>query len=289
MSRVSLVRAMLAILLIGGGCATPGVDHPSAFRGSDGPVAWQVIDVGQVVSLDGSRTLWSYVVVLRNTTGASVQFERRECGSYTPGRDIIGGTPTSTPFRRSLAANSELRVPLTRNFGWIRQTPFGGAATLQTLTVECRFIGVDAQGTPVSVLVRLRLDRSVGRRTTPPPTTGPLPAVRSLTAADLASLAGTWRGSYRTTHGGNDFDIPLEATIGTDGSVDFGEYDPVTRRFRGSLAVRDGRLEYRSGRDSGTLELHEGGDKRVLFGRASGPRDGTTTSYLVRLEAPTTR
>jgi hypothetical protein len=155
--------------------------------------------------------------------------------------------------------------------------------------VERRFLGTDARGARISVAATLRLDRSVGRRATPPPTEGPLPPVRSLAAADLAILAGAWQGSYRSTYGGNVFEIPLRATIDPQGAVEFSEHDPVTRQFRGNLAVRDGRLAYTSERDSGTLELHEGAGKRVIFGRVTGPRDGQTASYLVRLEARASR
>lgn len=284
MGRAKVAGTILAGLLTASGCATSATDGPSQIRGTAGPVAWEVTDIGQVVSLDGTRMLWSYVVVFKETAGTSVQFERMEHSSRTSGTEMIGGALTPTPFRRFLAANSELRVPFSENFGWIRSTPFGGAATLSTLTVERQFIGADAQGRPITIVVRLRLDRSVGKRATPLPTTGPLPPIKPLTASDLAGLAGAWRGSYGGNFGGNDFDIPFEATIGTNGSVEFGEYDPVTRRFRGSVKVQDGQLAYTSENDSGTLAFHEGGGKRVLFGRVSGPRQGSTASFMVRLE-----
>lgn len=294
MRRAKVAGTMLAGLLTASGCATSAIDGPSQVRGTAGPVAWEVTDMGQLVSLDGDRMLWSYVVVLRETAGTSIQFERMERDYYMPGlpgREMRGGGLTSTPFRRSLAANSELRVPLSDNFGWTSSAPFGGTATLRTLTVERRFIGADAQGRPITIVVRLHLDRSVGRLTTPLATAGPLPPPRILTAADLAGLAGTWRGSYRTNRGRNEFDIPLEASIASDGSVELAEYEPVTRRFRATLSVRDGRLAYTAGNNSGTFDLHEGGGRRVLFGRISSPGEGGTVSFTVRLEttAPAAR
>ena len=94
-----------------------------------------------------------------------------------------------------------------------------------------------------------------------------------------------WRGGYRMNLSGNEFDVPLEATIRADGSVEFGENDPVTNRFRGTLRVQDGRLAYSRGNDSGILILHESGGKRVLSGTVTMVRGGSTSSYTVRLEA----
>ncbi len=112
-----LITFILIAFLTAGGCATAGVDGGVPLRGTTGPVAWEVADMGQVVSIDGARFLWSYVVVLKETAGISVQFDRMERASYTSGSEMIGGGPSSTPFRLSLAANSELRVPLTDSWG----------------------------------------------------------------------------------------------------------------------------------------------------------------------------
>lgn len=269
----------LAVLLSAWGCAMVEL------RGTSGPVSWEVTDIGQVTSLDGMRMRWSYVVVLKETTGITIQFDRIE-------RDVSGGGGlTSAPFRRTLAANSELRAPFWDSWGWVGESVerrrFGGAAILPTMTVRRRFVGTDAQGKAVTVVVRLHLDRSLGKRSTRPPTIGPLPPERRLEDSDLARLAGDWRGSYRVRMGSEDFDIPLEATVRADGSVEFGEHDPVTNRFRGTLSIRDGRLASASrGNDSGTLTFHEGGGRRVLFGTVSGPREGGWTfSYTIRLEA----
>lgn len=273
----------LAVLLSVWGCATVEL------RGTSGPVSWEVTDIGQVTSLDGMRMRWSYVVVLKETAGVAIQFDRVERGSYAP--NIVGGAPTSVSFHRSLAANSELRAAFSDSWGWVGESVerrrFGGAALLGSLTVERRFIGTDAQGRAVTVLVRLQLDRSLGKRSTRPPTIGTLPPDKRLEASDLARLAGDWRGSYRARIGNEDFDIPIEWTVRADGSVEFGEHDPVTNRFRGTLSIRDGRLAYASrGNDSGTVTFHEGGGRRVLFGTVSGPREGGWTfSYTIRLEA----
>ena len=74
-------------------------------------------------------------------------------------------------------------------------------------------------------------------------------------------------------------------TVSPDGTVQIGENDPVTNRFGGTLRIQDGRMQYSQRRDSGGLALHEGGGKRMLVGRVSGPRDdGSTFSYSVYVE-----
>lgn len=280
----------LAIALLLGGCATaPSGTLP---RGISGPVEWEVTDVGQIESTDRQQTRWSYVVVLRETAGARVEFERAERGSYSTGQ-MTGGTPEAWPFRRTLAANSELRLPFLEFWGWdgptAQRMAFGGTATIGTLTVERRFIGKDAQGKEVTVLVRLRLDSSVGKLVRPPPMLGPLPPERSLEAGGLASVTGTWRGSYRADNG--RYDIPLEITIGADGRFEGAENDPVTVRFRGSVRVDGGKLAYVGGRDTGLFTLHEGDGRRVLAGHVSGTREGqagappSRVGYSVRLSS----
>jgi hypothetical protein len=106
MDRAGLTRVLSSLLLIGiaAGCATSGVEDGSGPRGSSRTVSWEVTDLGQLVSLDGSRILWSYVVVLRNLTSGPVQLESMTVRSYVPGRDIIGGSSAPAPFRRDLPA-----------------------------------------------------------------------------------------------------------------------------------------------------------------------------------------
>jgi hypothetical protein len=98
-----------------------------------------------------------------------------------------------------------------------------------------------------------------------------------LQAANLGSLAGHWEGYYQAA----GFHVPLAATVGPAGSIEFAENDPVTNRFRGTLILQGGSLLY-SGRDTGELALHQEGPRRLLAGRlvfVSGPE-----TVSVRLE-----
>ena len=286
-------QALVGIALLATGCATEGTSSaPRALRGVSGPVEWEIRDIGRLVSLDGQRMRWSFAILLREATGSTIQFERVERGSYAPGMEIIGGTAESRPFVRTLTPNSEMSYPVPESWGWDRshatRHAFGGAGTISPLTVEYRFAGKDSAGGAVTVLARIRLDRSVGRAVTPRPTTGPLPPMKNLDAADLPSLAGAWAGSYRADRG--DFDVPIEVVIRPDGSFEVGENDPVTNRFRATVRIRDGKLAYTHGSDSGDLTLYEGDGKRVLSGHVSGPRKSavgappTQSGYIVRIE-----
>ena len=276
------------------GCATtPGADQGRQFRGTSGAIVWEVVDIGQVVSPDNRRMRWSYTVVLRETAGSPVQFENMERSSYSFGAEIVGGGVRTWPFRRRLEAKSEIRVPLTDSWGWTATSSgriaFGGAATISPLIVEYRFRGTDGQARPTMVVVRVHLDRSVGKVVKPLETTGPLPPPRTLSDADLAILAGTWRGSYRVAEG--NFDIPIEIAIRADGSFEASENEPVTNRYRGTLRIQDGKLTYSQRNDTGTLTLHEGSGQRFLAGHVTGQREGVagappyTMNYAVRLES----
>jgi hypothetical protein len=254
-------------------------------------VTWEVTDIGQLVSSTGQGMRWSFAIVLKETAGSVIQFERIEWGSYTVGTSHIGGTPVSRPFGRTLPANGELRYSTSESWGWHGPAQvFGGAATLPRLTVEYRFIGKTGGGQPVKALVRVHLDRNVGKVVTPLPTTGPLPPAKALAPGDLASLAGSWQGSYRIDQ--REFDIPLQVVIEPNGSFETAENDPVTIRSRGTLSIREERIAFSWGRDTGNVTLHEAEGRRILAGHVSGPRDSpagappSTFGYTVRLERP---
>jgi hypothetical protein len=255
--RGALFRGSLVVLgMLASGCAT--TRHPG---GAAGPIEWEIIDVGRIDSGNGNRSRWSYTIVLREQAGISVQFERIERGAraYTLETGGIG----RTDFNRRLEAKGELRYSTTDDWGWVRSLDpqFGGTSRLGALAMERRFVGKDAQGRTVVVPVRVVLDRSFGRTSRQPPKTESTPPARSLQPQDLRILAGRWEGYYRTP----DYQIPIEAVIRDDGSVEFGENDPVTNRFRRTLSVREGRVGYVA-RESIELTYHEGGGRSVLAG-----------------------
>jgi hypothetical protein len=217
-------------------CAASPAPETKILHGGSGPVTWEVTDIGQLLSDSGQHMRWSYTIVLKETTGSTVEFERLERGSYTKGIEQIGGTPVSRPFRRTLPSNGELRYSTWETWGWDTRggssRAFGGAATIHPLTIEYRFIGKAGVDRSVGVLVRLQLDRSFGKVVTPLPTKGPLPPASVVAAGDLTPFAGSWRGSYRADQG--EFDIPLQVVIAPNGSFEAGRTtrspaDPVGR------------------------------------------------------------
>jgi hypothetical protein len=274
---------LIGLAMLAGGCATGGSASQPVWRGEAGPVAWEIVDIGRVDSRDGRLSRWSYVIVLRETAGTAIEFKRVERSSHASGIDMIGGTPETFPFDRRLAANSEIRLAYSDSWGWTAGgNQFGGAATIQPLTVEYRFVGQDANARSVSVPVRLRMERGLGKPATPLPTTVALPPAKRLGEDGLHQVAGTWRGSYRLEHG--EFDIPLVFAISPDGSIDAAENDPVTRRYRSKVSLRNGKLTFTADRYTGELTLHEAGSTRILAGSVSGPRP-----FVVRLQRDATQ
>lgn len=281
-----------AALLVAACAAQPGPEV-DVRRGVSGPVTWEVTDVGQLVSSSSTwqGMRWSFVIVLKETAGSVIRFERVARGSYTLRAEQIGGTTVSQPFERTLPANGELRYSSSESWGWVGPGQvFGGAATLPRKTAEYRFIGKTGGGQPVEALVRVHLDRNVGKVVTPLPTAGSLSSATTLAPTDLVSVAGSWRGSYRIDKG--EFDIPLQVVVQSNGSFEVAENDPVTIRSRGTFSIREGRIACSWGRDTGNFTLHEAEGRRILAGRVSGPRDSpagtppSTLGYTVRLERP---
>jgi hypothetical protein len=266
------VGLFIGLAALAGGCATRGPASLPAPHGQAGPVAWEIVDIGRVDSRDGQRSRWSYVIVLRETAGGPIRFERVERTSHAPNiHHMIGGTLQTVPFTRTLAPNSEIRLAYSHSWGWMAgRSQFGGSATLQPLTVEYRFVGQDANARAVSVPVRIRLERSLGKPATPLSTIAALPPARRVGEEGLGSLAGSWRGSYRSDQ--EEFDVPLAVVIHRDGSLDIAENDPITSRYRGAMAVRDGKVFYTQGGNTGELTLHEAGDTRILAGSVGGSR-----------------
>jgi hypothetical protein len=277
---------LLTLLLLVSGCAMSpdGASRPPS--GAAGPVAWEIIDVGQLVSPDNQRMRWSYVIVLREAAGSAVLFERVERSSRTS-IEMIGGTTESQAFARTLAAHGELRYATWDSWGWTRESgrAFGGAATIAPLTVEHRFIGRTSGGQPVGVTTRIQLDRSVGKVVTPTlSASGPLPPPKTLQGAELPGLVGRWRGSHRAD--GDVFDVPTEIVIRSDSSVEVALNDPITSRFRATASIRDGALAYAGTPETGTLRLYERDGQRVLAGYVSAPRQGSQApvGYTIRVE-----
>jgi hypothetical protein len=266
-------RTVLALGLLASGCATAG-----RVAGVAGPVEWEVIDVGRVDSVDGNRSRWSYTIVLKEKAGTSVQFEGIERGARA--QTLETGGVARIDFTGRLDANGELRYHTTDDWGWVRGPgpQFGGTGALGPLTMERRFIGKDAGGNAIVVPVRVVLDRSFGRASRQPPKS--LPPTPPMTALEptLRNLVGRWEGYVQTSV----FQIPIEAVIRDDGTVEFGENDPVTNRFRGTLRLQGVQVSY-VGRDTAEFTHHEGDGRHVLTGHLT-PGGGGSTRVPMWLE-----
>ncbi|MGH7359864.1 MAG: hypothetical protein ACREJR_13715 [Candidatus Rokuibacteriota bacterium] len=199
--------------------------------------------------------------------------------------EMVGGSAVS-PFRRTLGARAELRVPAWDSWGWLARsnTTFGGAATLRPMIAFRSFSGTDDRGAPVQIPVRVRLDPSVGRLARPATMPARLPAPTTIDSdRGLASLAGVWRGSYRVDE--SLLDVPFELTIVADGTCQVAENDPVTNRFRRVVRVKDGGLEYSGDRERGILTLHETEGRRMLVGRVN-QTDGPPYVFYLEAQRP---
>ncbi len=250
-------------------------------QGESGPVTWEVTNLRYRVSAAGDEVRWYYTLVLKETAGRTIQFEKAERGSYGLNLSSI---PSEVAFQRKLSPLSELRLNYRDGLLDPRR--------LSTMTVFRRFRGKDDTGRSITVDVRIPLSTSTARRIEASGAPGPLPPARVVQAGDFNSLAGTWRGYDRDEKG---FELPLEVIIKNDGSFEAAEDEPVTNRFRGTLSIRDGQILYSTRNDTGTLTLHEGGGTRVLAGDASGRREALpdkpgasryTVTYSIRLQAP---
>jgi hypothetical protein len=266
--------SLLALGLLVAGCASPG-----RHGGVVGPVEWEVVDVGRVDSIDGNRSRWSYTIVLKETAGRSVQFEGVERGARA--QTLETGGRARTDFTGRLDAKGVFRYHTTDDWGWVSGPgpQFGGTGALGPLTMERRFIGKDTDGNVIVVPVRVVLDRSFGRASRQPPKSlPPTPPATALEPPTLRTLAGRWAGYFQTSV----FQVPIEAIIRDDGSVEFGENDPVTNRFRGTLRVQGGRVFYVA-RDTADFTYHEGGGRHVLTGHLT-PGGGASTRIPMWLE-----
>ncbi len=273
---------MLAILT---GCASAG--SPGHVTGTSGAVAWKVVDAHQRIAANRQAVRWYYTLVLKETAGRAIQFEREQVGAYG-GR--VESIPREYKFEQRLNANSELRVNRIDELYDIRRWPPEGYIKFR------RFVGRDDAGNRVVVDVRISLESSFGAVAEAPATPVPLPAdAKAVRPHDAASLMGTWQGYYRD---GSGFEIPLRLTVRDDGSFEAAEDEPVRNRFRGTLSVRDGEITYTQRNDTGTAVLYEGAGKRLLDGRFGGKREGLpnqpgaapyTANYLLRLEAASSK
>ena len=288
-NRFAAVVLAFVVPLLSAACATRSGEAPPRgsspgdppLQGSAGPVTWEIVDVRERVSLDGQRTRWYYTIVFKETQGRTVQFQKEHVGKER----FRSGSSREMLFEPRLEPNSELRISRAETE---RTRP--GSAVL----VFRQYEATDEANRPVTVDVRLSLSNGTGRRMANPEVTRSAPPARSIAASESSTLTGTWRGYQRDAEG---FVVPLTVAVQRDGSFDAAADDPPRYRFKGALRVRDGRVVYSTGPDTGTLTLHEEGGKRVLEGAVTGrrrvrPTDASfdldpTLGVLTRSSGPT--
>jgi serine/threonine-protein kinase len=126
-----------------------------SLEGVSGPVAWQVVGVRSETVPARQEVRWHYTLVLRETQGTAIQFER---AVHAAGR---GGNLRSQireeRFPRRLEARAELRLAASDGLA------FGAGAGAEAdllrdgLTVWHRIYGKDDQGREIVVDIRFRL------------------------------------------------------------------------------------------------------------------------------------
>jgi hypothetical protein len=215
-------------------------------RGEAGPIVWEVTDIRQTVEDRGNRLRWNYTLVLKNIGSTAVTFDQMTLVTMTPSGNVSGGHSTR-PFSQRLEPGAEVRE-VNNSYshgcvqncdpGWVQQMLRAGVSR------NIQLQGSDASGRPVTPMIHLRLDSSVGMRQR---------AVR-----EIGMIAGKWTGViYRVSVG------PAAVTIEPDG-----RYAWVAPRESGSGTSRtsgDGRVLFESSaRRRGALTLYEGEGRRVL-------------------------
>jgi hypothetical protein len=273
--RIHTLATVSAIALLTG-CAG-GHTSSQPLQGVSAGVAWEIIDLRQRASTDGRAIRWYYTIVLKEVAGRAVDFKTIERSMHG---QLSVETAETFPFTRHLAPKSDQRLSV---WDGVRRNAFApgtfGGVGQEPVRVLRRFRGRDESGTPVTVDVQVQLHAGVGSKA-PVPAAIELPPATTLDPGDVRSLAGIWRGYYRDD---SPFAVPLQLTVAEDGTFEGTIDEPVTSRFRGKLAIRDGRVAYARGADTGTLTLHRGGADRVLDGTITGTREGQQagTTYPV--------
>ncbi len=161
-------RRALAVLLaagLGSACASVGPGAPDQFRGTSGPVTWEIVDLSQRVAADQREIRWYYTVVLKETAGMAIQFEKVVSGAEGP---RVRGAPQEAPLRRRLEPYSQLRW----NYEYYIYFAAGGGPSFdgplpggrEGVIQLHRFHGRDDAGKAVTFDVRFPLDPNVGKK-----------------------------------------------------------------------------------------------------------------------------
>jgi hypothetical protein len=198
---------------------------------------------------------WDYTLVLRNIGSQTVTFDQMTLITMVPGGNISGGH-SSRPYVLTLEPGTEVRdANNSYSHGCVPncdpQYVHQMLRTGVTRVIELR--GQDGAGRPVSPIIRLRLDSSVG--TKPPPVAT---SIRPTPIRELGQIAGKWRGIM---YGSGS--APATVTIEKDGQYTW----HVNRdSMAGTLRTSgDGRVRFESSAGRrGSLTLYEGHGRRWM-------------------------
>jgi hypothetical protein len=252
LSTPSLAAFIVVMHLVLAGCAA---ERAGIQKGDSGPIAWEVIDIRQSLEEQGNRMRWDYTLVLRNIGSTTVTFDQMTLITMVPGGNMSGGHSTR-PYVLTLEPGGEVRdANNSYNHGcirncdpqYVRQMFRNGV----TRVIELR--GRDGAGQPVSPVIRLRLDSSMGTKPTPVSAN-----IRPTPIHELGQIAGKWRGAI---YGSGSALGTM--TIERDGQYTWrGDREGIGGTLR---TGDDGRVRFESSTGRrGTLTLHEGDGRRRL-------------------------
>jgi hypothetical protein len=117
-------------------------------------VAWEVVGVRTEAVPDRQEIRWHYTLVLRETRGTAIQFDRLV---HTTSRGEGRSTVAEERFQRRLEPKSELRLSGSDavTYGLAPDAP--STSLREGITVWRRFYGKDDKGRNVIVDVQFRL------------------------------------------------------------------------------------------------------------------------------------
>jgi predicted aspartyl protease len=156
----------MSVVVATGGCASRDLGQANSYRGDSGAVNWEIVGIRTNISEDQRQIRWNYTLILRETAGYGIQFERMETSAQggEHADALIGGTQVQ-PFRLRLAARAEYRFNADYSLTFTPAVT-GGFGSLPGgrggVTVLYRLFGRDETGRSVTVAMRVALYPGAG-------------------------------------------------------------------------------------------------------------------------------
>jgi len=176
-----VLTGLVSIAVAAAGCAAGNLDQASPYRGDSGPVNWEIVGIRTTISDDDQQIRWNFTVILRETAGRAIQFERIETSIQTRGHpDALLAGIDKIPFRARLASRGEYRFNTNYGLSFTRGSGsrFGELpGGRQGVTVSYRLMGQDESGQKITVSIPVSLYPGAGAQVrtpaTPPPPMSP--------------------------------------------------------------------------------------------------------------------